>query len=317
MNQTALHMKTPLARTAAASGATVWLKMEHAQPSGSFKLRGIGHACAAHVARGAARLVTSSGGNAGLAVAYSAQQLATPALVVVPENAPARAIEKIRAFGADVDVHGASWQEAHEEALTRVGSGAYIHPFDDPLVWAGHATLMDEVVADGVRPDAVVLSVGGGGLLCGIAEGMMRNGLGDTPIIAVETVGAHSLAASVTSQEHVTLPAITSLANTLGAKRVADAAFALTQSAARDVRSLVVTDAAAVDACLRLHEDHTVVVEPACGAALAPVYAGSEVLAGCQDVLVVVCGGTGVTLDQLNAWQTQLAAAPGAGASDV
>ena len=91
---------------------------------------------------------------------------------------------------AEVIVHGKSLEEAHRFALSLMQStDAYIHPFDDPLVWRGHASLIDEIFRAGLKPDAIVLSVGGGGLLCGVIEGLKRNGEADVPIIAVETEG--------------------------------------------------------------------------------------------------------------------------------
>ena len=302
-----LHIRTPLLVSAPLSAklaATVRLKMEALQPSGSFKLRGIGHACRAYAAGGARRLVCSSGGNAGIAVAWAGRRLALPVTVVVPETTSPRAIEMIRQQAARVLVHGASWQEAHlfsQQLCKSESDSAYIHPFDDPLLWTGHATLIDEVVRDGATPDAVVLSVGGGGLLCGVVEGLRRNGLADVPVLAVETAGADSLAASVRAGRHAALEAIRSVATSLGAKKVAAAAWSVYQT--HPVTSHVVSDRKAVDACLRFATDHRILVEPACGATLAAVYDPPECLGDKSDILVIVCGGAGVTAEQLCSWQ--------------
>lgn len=141
----------------------VWMKMEAMQPSGSFKIRGVGHACEQHYARGARRFISSSGGNAGLAVAYAGRKLGVPVIVVVPESISERARHLLSLEGADVRVHGKTWAEANELAQSLLNNeDAFIHPFDDPLLWEGHASMLDEVVAAGLRPDAVILSVGGG-----------------------------------------------------------------------------------------------------------------------------------------------------------
>jgi L-serine/L-threonine ammonia-lyase len=157
----ALHIATPLLRSEAfdtREGQRVWLKMEALQPSGSFKLRGIGHACEVHAAAGTRRIVPSSGGNAGLAAAHAARRLGLPALVVVPETTSARARALLARAGAEVRVHGLSFQEANAHAQSRLGpQDAFIHPFDDPLLWEGHAGMIDEVAHAGLRPDAVVL----------------------------------------------------------------------------------------------------------------------------------------------------------------
>jgi L-serine/L-threonine ammonia-lyase len=299
-----LAIETPLLASgamAARPGQAVWLKMDALQPSGSFKLRGIGHACQEYVRRGARRFISSSGGNAGIAAAYAGRQLGLPVLVVVPETTSARARELIAREGADIRVHGASFQEANALALSLVGGhDAFIHPFDDPLLWKGHASMIDEVARAGVRPDAVVLSVGGGGLLCGVAEGLRRQGWNDVPVIAVETAGADSYAQSLAAGERIELPAITSIATSLGARKVSSQALAL--AAQHPVRPVVVSDADAVQACLRFMDDHRLVVEPACGASLALAYRAADALAGYDKVLVIVCGGVTATVAQLQAW---------------
>jgi len=159
-----LHIQTPLLESMPLStiaGRTVWLKLDALQVPGSFKIRGIGNACEAYHQRGARRFVTSSGGNAGLAVAYAGRKLSVQVLVVVPETTTTRAKELLHLENAEVIVHGASWQEANEFAQVQIGpDDAFIHPFDDPLVWRGHASLVDEIHASRVRPDAVVLCVG-------------------------------------------------------------------------------------------------------------------------------------------------------------
>jgi L-serine/L-threonine ammonia-lyase len=276
--------------------------MDALQPPGSFKIRGVGAACEHHAKNGKRRFVSSSGGNAGIAVAYAGRRLSIPVSVFVPETTTERAKSLIRQEGAEVFVHGASWQEANERALETVDAEtAFIHPFDDPLLWTGHATIIDEVVGAGVSFDAVVLSVGGGGLLAGVAEGLARNGLAETPIIAVETEGAASLAASVKAGKLTELPAITSIATSLGARKVSERAFEITQTL--PVNCVTVTDRAAVEACTRFLDDHRMVVEPACGAALAVAYADANRLAHYERILMVVCGGATASVAQLQAWQ--------------
>jgi L-serine/L-threonine ammonia-lyase len=299
-----LHIETPLIESRPLSvrlNKSVWLKMDALQPSGSFKTRGIGHACETYQRQGVARFVACSGGNAGLAVAYAGRQLGVPVVVVVPVTTTERAKALIRLEKAEVIVHGASFSEANEFALAMVGpTDAYIHPFDDPLLWHGHATLIDEMVRQGPKPDVVVLSVGGGGLFCGVIEGLRRNGWGDVPVVAVETAGADSLAQSLQAGHAVTLPAITSVATSLGARAVCAQALQLARE--HPVESVVVSDAAAVDGCLALLEDHRLLTEAACGASLAALHSASAFIAKAYCVAVVVCGGVGVTATQLQGW---------------
>jgi len=311
-----LHIETPLFESPTLTrdaGRTVWLKLEAMQPPGSFKIRGIGLACQEYARRGARRFISSSGGNAGIAVAHAGRRLSVPVIVVVPETTTDRAKDLIRREGADVIVHGLSWQEANALATAMVEeSDAFLHPFDDPIIWRGHASLVDEVARSGVKPDVIVLSVGGGGLLCGVVEGLHRHAWNDVPVIAVETEGADSLAQSIRAGHRVELPAITSIATSLAAKRVCEQAFACSKT--HPVRSIVVSDRAAVSACQRFLADHRVVVEPACGASLAVVYDDAPELEGFESVLVVVCGGVTATVEQLRAWSGRYAEPFGASA---
>ncbi len=304
-----LHIVSPLIESRALSrlsGKNIALKLEAVQPPGSFKIRGIGLACQEYVQRGAKRFISSSGGNAGIAVAYAGRHMRVPVVVVVPETTSERAKALIQLEGAQVIVHGATWQEANALAISMVTpSDAFLHPFDDPLLWRGHASMIDEVAQSGMKPDVVVLSVGGGGLLCGVVEGLHRNGWADVPVIAVETEGAASFAAAVQAGQPTELAAITSIASSLGAKKVCEQAFEWTKR--HTIHSALVSDQAAVMACQRFIADHRLVVEPACGAALAAVYDRVALLQPFQSVLVIVCGGVTATAEQLQHWSEQLA----------
>ena len=309
-HETPLYLSGPLTR---ALGARVSLKMEAFQPVGSFKLRGIGAACQDSVDRGATRLLCSSGGNAGLAVAYCGSALGMPVDVFVPRTTPERMREAIRVFGATVTEWGDSWDDAHDHALQLAGDkeqAAYIHPFDDSRIWHGHSTLVREAAGQlKAPPGAVVVSVGGGGLLVGVLEGLVAVGWEKVPVLAVETEGADSFARSVAAKELVTLDRITSLATSLGART--PAAEALSWATRHEIRTCVVTDRAAVAACARFADDHRVLVEPACGAALSSVYDGADGLLDVDSVLVVVCGGAGVTRELLSRWISREAELPG------
>lgn len=301
-----LHINTPLIESLAIGrgvSSRVWLKLDALQPCGSFKARGVGHACQVHIDNGATSFVSSSGGNAGLAVAYSGRRLDVPVTVVVPLSTKKRAINLIEAEGAEVLVHGHDWAAAHAQAQLLARCGAVlIHPFDDPLLWSGHATVIDEIVQSGLRPEGIVLSVGGGGLLCGAVEGLLRNGLSDVPVLAVETEGAGSFATAYSAREHIGISGINSIATSLGANKVAERAFDLIEQ--HPISSHTVTDREAVAGCNRLLEEHRVMVEPACGASIAAVESGAAFFADKQDIVVIVCGGVGVTSQLLAEWQS-------------
>jgi L-serine/L-threonine ammonia-lyase len=302
-----LHIETPLFESRAISiqaGRSVWLKLESVQPPGSFKIRGIGFACQEYARRGANRFISSSGGNAGIAVAYAGRHLNLPVVVVVPETTTERAKQLIQQEGAKIIVHGASWQEANELAVSMVkDTDAFIHPFDDPLLWKGHSTMIDEIARSGMKPEALVVSVGGGGLLSGILEGLHRNNWQDVPVIAVETYGADSFAQSVSSGQRIELPAITSIATSLGARKICERAF--NWSKEHTIINLVVSDQVAVSACEQFIIDQRIVVEPACGAALAVVYEEVSEITPFKSVLIIVCGGVTITVEQLRQWSKQ------------
>lgn len=303
-----MHIQTPVLRNnrlSAALNKNIVNKMECYQPSGSFKNRGLCHLAQASVSAGKTQLMSSSGGNAGLAVAYAGRILKVPVTVIVPKNTHPKAIERIKLMGAEVSVEGEVWDDADAvaRALAEAQNAAYIPPFDNPLIWEGHASLVDELVAQMDKPDAIILSVGGGGLLCGVVQGLQRHDWYDVPIMAVETEGAASLHAAMQAGKLVKLDKIDTIATTLGAKQVAERTLACTRE--HDIQSVVVSDARTVNACLQFADDMRALVEPACGAALSVVYDNLECIAPYQNILVIVCGGAGVTLKQLLEWKAE------------
>jgi L-serine/L-threonine ammonia-lyase len=306
-----IHFETPLLESRALSRhwrKTIRLKMEAWQPTGSFKARGMGYACSVYRDRGAQRFISSSGGNAGLAVAYAGRKLGIPVTVVVPLTTSEHAKRLIALEDAEIIVHGSSWNEADTLARNLVREhDAFIHPFDDELLWVGHASMIDEIARAIPRPDAIVLSVGGGGLLCGVVEGLRRNAWGSVPVIAAETIGADSYAQALHANRLVELPAISSIATSLGARAVSRDALAL--AAQHPIESVVVSDAEALAGCLELLEAHRVVVEPACGASIAALGADIPTLRNAKNIVVIVCGGVGTSIDQLQAWGRALGAA--------
>lgn len=293
-----LHNWTPTYHSLALSSdyRQVYLKMEAHQPVGSYKIRGIGHLCQHYAAQGCSHFVCSSGGNAGVAAAYAGRLLGKPVTVFLPKTSKSIFIDAIIAQGASVHVVGDVWDEANEaaRAYQQETQAAYIPPFNHPLLWAGHATMVEEMAANmPVKPEAIIVSVGGGGLICGVVEGCQRVGWEDVDIIAVETKGADSFAATIAANQLVSLPRITSIATSLGAKRVAEQLWQYHQQ--RPFTSVVVTDNEAVTACERFLNDHRLLVEPSSGASLAVAYSNRAECAQYRTVAVIVCGGIGIS----------------------
>ncbi|MFC1730723.1 pyridoxal-phosphate dependent enzyme [candidate division KSB1 bacterium] len=301
-----LYIQTPCFESTPLSNRInkpVLLKMECFQPAGSFKIRGIGLLCKEFKENGVDHFISSSGGNAGYSVAYAGKRLEAKVTVIVPETTPKDVCERINQEGAEVIVQGEVWDESHKYALKLANDlgAAYIHPFDHPTIWKGHSTIVDEMVQQCQRPpDAIILSVGGGGLLCGVVEGLQRNNWNEVQIIAVETDGTDSLSSSVKTGRLVTLDRIDSIATTLAAKQVAAQAFEYSQS--YPITTYTVSDQEAVNACKMFSYDHRVLVEPACGASLSVVYNNSELINSLKTVIVIVCGGIGVSLEKLEEW---------------
>ncbi|XP_060105401.1 L-serine dehydratase/L-threonine deaminase-like [Heteronotia binoei] len=314
-----LHINTPLRESIPLSkvaGTKVYLKLDNAQPTGSFKIRGIGHFCKTWAERGCKRFVCSSGGNAGLAAAYTARRLGIPATIFVPTSTPAFTIERLKDEGSTVCIVGEMLDESIEQAKELVKNNpgwVYVPPFDDPLIWEGHKSLVKELKEQmESMPGALALSVGGGGMLCGVIQGLREVGWANVPIIALETKGAHSLNAAMTSGKLVTLPEITSVAKTLGAKTVGAEALKLAQE--YPVFSEIITDQEAVAAVEKFVDDEKILVEPACGAALTAVYNGvaqrlkeeGKLSPQLDSLVVIVCGGNNITLAQLQRLKEQL-----------
>ncbi|EJT76325.1 L-serine dehydratase [Gaeumannomyces tritici R3-111a-1] len=331
----------PLSR---AAGCNIYLKLDNLQPSGSFKSRGIGYMmqrAAEASPTGNIHFYCSSGGNAGLACATSAATMGCRATIVVPTLAPAHMAEKLRGLGATVVQTGSNFAEADaflkRELLAHDPLGVYVSPFDHPDIWAGAETLADEISAqmrragpDGgpVDVDAIVCNVGGGGMLVGILDGIERvwpQAPAPRPrVLAVETRGAHSLNASVVAGELTTLPAVTSIAVSLGAPRVAARAYQLVRQrqdadaaagAPPQVVSAVVSDAEAVMGSARFLDDARLLVEVSCGATVSVAYNGDlrrhlgkglgDAEWAARNVVLIVCGGSHTTLDMLLKYKAQ------------
>ena len=263
----------------------------------------------------------SSGGNAGLACATCAVALNRPATIVIPTTASPLMRKKLLALGVNVHIVGSAWAEAdrflREELLAHDPSGVYVPPFDHPHIWEGAATIVPELREQlDVPIHGIACSVGGGGLVNGVMQGIesLPWGIGSgsrqtkPTVIAVETEGADALNASVRAGRHVTLPGITSIATSLGASRVSEQTWRWSQTSDHLV-SMTVTDADAAISCVRFADDARLLVEVSCGAALAPAYRGdlrrllgqglSDEEWATRNVVLEVCGGQGVALETL------------------
>ena len=272
----------------------LFYKMECNQPTLSFKVRGMERLCRFHLNQGRNKFIASSGGNAGYSLAFVGQKLGAFVKVVVPTTTSQYMVEKIKSVGAEVEVCGDVWDEANFRALqiAQEGDTVYVSPFDDPLLWKGHATMIDECVNQMEKPDHLIVSVGGGGLLCGILEGLKRNHWSDVKITTVETHGAASFYESWKANKVVSLKEISSVATSLGAKTITKQALSLSKEF--DVNAVLVSDEEAIKAAELFYKEAHKRVEPACGAALSIPYLNPESFDENERVLVIVCGGANI-----------------------
>jgi L-serine/L-threonine ammonia-lyase len=303
-----LYEATPLRqspRLNAQLGRTITFKMDCLQPTRSFKIRGMDELIRSAVAAGKQQFVASSGGNAGLSAAYVCRHLGVHLRVYVPVTTPSHMVALIRAEGADVVIHGENWDAANALALQFVeaADAHYVSPFDDPALWRGHASMIHESAQHMAEPDLVILSVGGGGLLCGVMEGLEAVGWHHAKVCAVETEGAASFHAAVLAGHVVQLARLDTIARSLGSLRVLEEALAWTRQ--RTVLSRLVSDEAAFRASRDFLDDFQVMVEPACGASLAPAYQCPEMLGDAQSVLVIACGGAVMDAAQFSELNTR------------
>jgi L-serine/L-threonine ammonia-lyase len=269
----------------------VYYKMDCFQPSSSFKIRGMEELVKHHIADGKTYFVASSGGNAGYSLAYVGMKLSVKVKVVVPETTSQFMIDKIRQLDAEVEIHGEVWDEAHQHALQLADDSAavYVSPFDDPLLWKGHSSIIEECAMQMDQPDKLIVSVGGGGLLCGILEGLNTVGWKSTKIITTETNGTASFKASFEADKLVELDTINSIATSLAAKKVTSQALEMSKHF--DVTPHIMSDEEAVKATENFLKEFNAMVEPACGAALSVPYFHPEMFSENEKILVIVCGG--------------------------
>ncbi len=269
--------------------ATVYLKLELFQKTGSFKPRGaFNKALSVDAGQRGRGFAAVSGGNHAQAVAYVAAALGVASTIVMPESTPRNYVEATRGYGANV-VFTANVAEAFERVASYEEQGwVVIHPFDDPLVIAGQGTTGLEILEDAPDVTDLIVSIGGGGFIGGIATAVKAL-KPQVRIWGVETQGADAMHRALAAGNPVTMPAITSIARTLGAPSVSARTLALAQRYLERVE--VVPDAEAVAECVYLLERTKVLTEPAASCTLAAALRLRENFGANAHVVLVLCGG--------------------------
>jgi len=265
--------------------AEVWLKLEHLQASGSFKARGMLNRLLSQSIP-ASGVIVASGGNAGIATAAAARALGVPCEVFVPTVSSPAKQARLRELGAEVVVTGAAYADALDACLARQQqTGALLtHAYDQPEVVTGAGTLAQEIEAQGGVPDAVLVSVGGGGLIAGIASWFEDR----ARVVALEPELAPTLHRAREAGAPVDVQVGGVAADSLGARRIGAIAWEVTQRHVRD--ALLLPDLAIVEAQRALWRDWKLAVEPAAALPLAALTSGAFVPRATDRVCLVICG---------------------------
>jgi threonine dehydratase len=295
-------IKTPLdpaPRLSHRLGNDVWIKREDLQPVFSFKLRGayerMRRLSESELQRG---VICASAGNHAQGVALSAQKLRCRAVIVMPQTTPKIKVEAVVALGGEVVLFGDNYDEAsaHAFALMEAEGLTFVHPYDDPDVIAGQATVGLEIVQHGEAPDAVFVAVGGGGLIAGVGS-VIKSLYPDTLIIAVEPEDADAFSRSRQAGQRVTLDRVGRFADGVAVKKVGALSFELAQQVVDDV--VLVSNDAICAAMKDMFEDLRAVLEPAGALAVAGLKQWVAQTGAKNQRLVAIACGANVNFDTL------------------
>ena len=290
MRQGHFLRKTPLWKLSGADVgvdcAEVWLKLEHLQVGGSFKARGMMNRLLANTIP-ASGVVIASGGNAGIATAAAAQALGVRCEVFVPTTSPEAKRARLRDLGAEVVVTGAAYAQAFEACMARQqATGALLtHAYDQPEVLAGAGTLAAEIEAQGGVPDSVLVSVGGGGLIGGVAAWFAQR----SRVVALEPERAPTMHSARLAGEPVDVAVGGIAADSLGAKRIGQLGWEVTQRHVQD--ALLLSDEAILAAQRWLWKELRLAVEPGAALGLAALQTGIYRPRADEKVALILCGG--------------------------
>ena len=286
--------RTPCARSEMLSritGKDVFLKLENLQMTGSFKERGALNRIATLTPEQAAKgVVAASAGNHAQGVAYHATQRGIRAVIVMPETTPLVKVQATKGFGAEVVLYGANYDAACEEAtrLCKAEGMTFIHPFDDPLVMAGQGTIGLELLEQVDGLEAVVVPIGGGGLIGGVACAL-KESRPEVRVVGVQTSRLPSMAEAVRAHHPVTLEPATTIADGIAVRRAGEFTFPVVE---RYVDEIVTVDEDEIaSAILTLLEREKTLAEGAGATALAALLQGRTSLPPGTRTAVLVCGG--------------------------
>ena len=265
--------------------AEIWLKLEHLQTGGSFKARGMLNRLLSNPIPPSG-VIVASGGNAGIATAAAARELGVSCEVFVPEISSPAKRARLLALGARVVVGGAAYADALQACLLRQQeTGALLtHAYDQPEVLVGAGTIALEIEAQGGLPDSVLVSVGGGGLIGGVASWFEQR----SRVVALEPELAPALFRAREAGQPVDVTVSGIAADSLGARRIGSLGWDATQAHVRD--ALLLTDESIRAAQLWLWQELKLAVEPAAALPLAALQSSRYVPRPDETVCLIICG---------------------------
>ncbi|MFC7140940.1 threonine ammonia-lyase [Halosimplex aquaticum] len=290
--ETARHTPLDYSHTfSAMTGADVHMKLETFQRTGSFKIRGATNKIAT-LSDGEqdSGVVTASAGNHAQGVALAATRIGVDSKIVMPEHAPVSKVQATRNYGAEVVLHGADYDEASERAheIEREEERVYVHAFDDPMVMAGQGTIGLEILEDLPEVETVVVPIGGGGLVSGIATAVKAKNP-DARVIGVQAEGASSVADSLQKGEVVARDSVDTIADGIATRKVGAQTFDVIRERVDEV--VTVSDDEVAVALTTLLERGKTLVEGAAAVALAAVLEGAFEYDDDEVVVPVLSGG--------------------------
>ncbi|HEX5391476.1 MAG TPA: threonine ammonia-lyase, biosynthetic, partial [Burkholderiaceae bacterium] len=281
------------------TGAQVFLKFENLQYTASFKERGACNKLVQLTAEEGARgVIAMSAGNHAQGVAYHAQRLGLRAVIVMPRFTPGVKVERTRGFGAEIVLHGDTLDEARAHALSLAAQQqlVFVHPYDDADIVAGQGTVGLEMLQDVPELDTLLVAVGGGGLIAGMAAYIKRL-RPEIKIVGVEPEDADAMARSLCKGERITLPRVGIFADGVAVKKVGKETFRLAQLYVDEV--IRVNNDAICAAIKDVFEDTRSILEPAGALSIAGMKAAiaGDKLKG--KTLVAVASGANMNFDRL------------------
>lgn len=268
----------------------VTLKLESLQVTGSFKARGaMNRLLGADKTEIAHGITTASGGNHGLAVARTAFAAKVPATIFVPGNVSPAKVAKMKAWNARVEIVGEEWTQSNQAALdhAKKTGAAYFHPFADPLVVAGQGTLGLEILDELHDIDAILIAIGGGGLISGLATALKAL-KPQIRIIGIEPVGSPTLKASLDQGQVVTLAEVTSRVPTMSCRRTDERIFEMVRETVDDI--VLVSDDEMAEASRFLWFEMGIAADFSGSASIAALRKNLPQLAEAKHICALICG---------------------------